>query len=112
MMYLAIALFALSAVLGVAILWKWMSKQDASKGVIYSHGIVAAGGLGVLVFYALQNPGAFPKVSLILFAVAAVAGFYMFFRDLAKKTSPMGLAFTHALVAVAGFVALLAFVFA
>ena len=112
MLYAAIALFALSAVLGLTILIKWLSKKDASKGVIYSHGIVAATALGILVAYAIMNPANFPKVSIILFAIAAVGGFYMFFNDLRKKMSPMAIAFIHAILAVAGFVTLLLFVFA
>jgi hypothetical protein len=112
MIYFAITLFAVSAVLGAAILIKWLSNKDASKGVIYSHGIVAAIGLVLLIVYALQNPGNFPKISIILFVVAALGGFYMFIRDLKKKTSPLAIAFTHALLAVGGFVALLFFVFA
>ena len=105
MIYLAIALFAVSAVLGLTILVKWLTKKDASKGVIYSHGIVAAVALVLLIVYAVQNPGNFPKISIILFVVAALGGFYMFLRDLKKKTSPMAIAFTHALLAVGGFVA-------
>jgi len=111
-MYAAIALFALSAVLGLTILLKWLGKKDASKAVVYSHGIVAAAGLAILVAYALMNPTAFPKISLVLFAIAAVFGFYMFFNDLRKKMSPLAVAFIHALLAVGGFVALLVFVFA
>ena len=110
--YIAIALFALSAVLGLSILIKWLTHKDASKGVIYSHGIVAAAALVTLVVFAFNNPDNFPKVSLILFVISAVVGFYMFFRDLRKKMSPMGLAVAHGIVAVLGFVALLLFAFA
>ena len=112
MIYAAIALFAVSAVLGLAILLKWLSKKDASKAVIYSHGAVAATALIILVVYAIQNPSNFPKVSLGLFVVGALVGFYMFINDLRQKMSPMALAFAHALVAVAGFVGLLLFAFA
>ncbi len=110
MIYLAIGLFALSAVLGLMILIKWLTKKNASKGVIYSHGIAAAAALVLLVVYAIQNPGNFPKVSLILFVVAALGGFYMFFNDMRNKPSPMAVAFIHALLAVGGFVMLLGFV--
>jgi hypothetical protein len=111
MIYLAIALFALSAVLGLTILIKWLTKKDASRGVVYSHGIVAAVALLLLVVYALQNPGSFPRVSLILFVISALGGFYMFFNDLKKKPSPLAIAFVHALLAVGGFLSLLFFVF-
>jgi hypothetical protein len=111
MIYAAIALFALAAVLGLAILIKWLTKKEASKAVVYSHGIVAAVALVILVVYALQNPDNYPQVSLILFIIAALFGFYMFFRSLRNKLSPIAVAFIHALLAVGGFVMLLAFAF-
>jgi 4-amino-4-deoxy-L-arabinose transferase-like glycosyltransferase len=109
--YLAIALFGVSAVLGLAILIKWMNRKSASWGVIYSHGLVAAAALVALVVFAIQNPGNYPQVALALFVLSAVVGFYMFFRDLSKKMSPLGLAVAHGLVAVSGFIALLVYVF-
>src|SRR3954468_23926353 len=99
-LYITIALFALSAVLGVTILYKWLTKQGASKGVVYSHGIAAAVALVLLIVYAVQNPANFPKASIILFVIAALGGFYMFFLDLKKKYSPMAVAYIHALLAV------------
>lgn len=111
MIYSAIALFALSAVSGLLILIKWLTKKDASRAVIYSHGIVAAAGLLLLVVYAVRNTENFPKASLILFVVAALGGFYMFFNDLRKKPSPLAVAFIHALLAVGGFLSLLFFAF-
>jgi hypothetical protein len=107
--YLAIGLLALSAVFGLTILIKWLTNKSASKGVIYSHGIIAAAGLVALIIFAVNNPDNFPKVGLILLLVSAVVGFYMFFRDMKHKMSPMGLAVAHALVAVSGVVALLVF---
>ncbi|MBL7931523.1 MAG: hypothetical protein JNL60_06465 [Bacteroidia bacterium] len=109
MMYFTIALFALSAVLGLIILINWLTKKNAPRGVVYSHGLVAALALVLLIVYAVQNPDNFPKASIILFVIAALGGFYMFFNDLKKKTSPLAIAFIHALLAVAGFIMLLAY---
>lgn len=111
-MYVSIVLFALAAVLGVTIITKWFSGKGASKAVIYSHGVVAVAGFLLLIYYAVQNQHNFPKVSIILFAIAAVAGLYMFTGDQKGKPHPMAIAVTHALVAVIGFVTLLYFVFA
>jgi hypothetical protein len=110
-LYVTIIVFALSAVLGLTILIKWLSKKEVSKGVIYSHGIFAALGLGLLAFFAVENADNFPKTALILLVIAAIGGFYMFFRELQKKMSPYSIAFVHALLAVAGFVSLLLFSF-
>ena len=38
MIYLPVALFAVAAVLGVAILVKWLQDQEAPKAIVYSHG--------------------------------------------------------------------------
>lgn len=111
MMYSAIALFAVSAVLGLTILINWLTHKNASRGVIYSHGIAAALALVLLIVYAVQHPGSFPGVSILLFVLSALIGIYMFIRDLSKKTSPLLIAFIHALLAVSGFAALLIFVF-
>ena len=104
-------LFAVSAVLGLTILIRWLTKKQASGAVIYSHGIVAAIALALLVVYAIQHPARFPKVSLLLFVLAALGGFYMFVNDLRKKTSPLAIAFIHAMLAAGGLVALLVFAF-
>lgn len=110
-MYFSIIVFALSAVLGLTILVKWLTKKEASKAVIYSHGATAAAALVALIVYAAKNPEHFPKASIILFVLAALGGFYMFINDLRGKFSPMAVAFVHALLAVAGFVMLLGFAF-
>lgn len=111
MIYISILTFAVSAILGLMILIKWLTKKDASKKVIYSHGITAAAALVILIIYALGHPDNFPKASIILFVIAAIGGFYMFINDLRGKFSPMAVAFIHAVLAVAGFVTLLTFVF-
>jgi hypothetical protein len=109
MIYLIIALLALAAVLGLVILIKWLTKKEASRGVIYSHGLVAAVALVSLIGYAVKNPDHFPMISICLLVASALGGFYMFIRDMNKKESPMAIAFIHAILAVSGFVALLLF---
>lgn len=109
MIYASIVLFALAAIFGLAILVKWLTNKSASRTVVYLHGVAAVAALALLIVYAIQHPGNFPKVSLLLFAIAAVAGIYMFLRDLNQKTSPLPIAFIHGLVAVSAFVVLLLF---
>ncbi len=107
--YLTIACLALAAVLGLIILIKWLTKKEAPRGVVYSHGLVAAVGLISLIVYAVKNPANFPMASIVLLVVSALGGFYMFIRDMNKKESPLAIAFVHALLAVSGFIALLVF---
>lgn len=111
MLYLSIALFSGSAVLGLVILVRWLSKTDASRGIIYAHGIAAATALVILGLYSFQNPADFPRLSLILFVIAALGGFYLFFSNMKSGAKPVAIAFIHALLAVGAFVTLLLFVF-
>ena len=107
MLYLVIGLFALAAVIGLIILKNWLTAGHTPRTVVYAHGIFAAIALVLLVVYFLSHPAGSLRTSLILFVVAAVAGFYMFFQDLQGKFSPVWLAVLHGIVAVSGFVFLL-----
>ena len=107
MLYLTIGLFAIAAVMGIIILKNWLTSANTSRTVVYAHGIFAAIALVLLLVHTLRDPATGLKTSLILFVVAALGGFYMFFRDLKGKYSPVWLAVTHGLLAVAGFIFLL-----
>jgi hypothetical protein len=111
MIYTSIALFALAALFGLTMLIKWLRKEDAPRGVAYIHGIVAALALVILIMYGVGHPDHFPKISIILFIIAALGGIFMFIRDVMKKPPIIPLAFVHALLAVSGLVTLLMFVF-
>lgn len=104
MLYAIIILFALAAVFGLIILKNWLTAQNTAKGTVYTHGVFAALGLVLLIVYYFQNEAKTLRTSIVLFLIAAIAGFYMFFRDLKGKMSPTWLAIVHGLVAVAGFV--------
>jgi hypothetical protein len=103
MLYVTIALFAIAAVIGIIILKNWLTSANTSRTVVYLHGIFAAVALILLLVQTLRNPAGQLRTSLILFAVAAAGGFYMFFQDLKGKFSPTWLAVVHALLAIGGF---------
>ncbi|RYY90173.1 MAG: hypothetical protein EOO15_03760 [Chitinophagaceae bacterium] len=103
MLYAAITLFAIAALLGIVILKNWLTSADTGRGVVYAHGLFAALGLGLLLYQWSKEPSALLRNSLVLFGLAALGGFYMFFRDLKGKFSPTWLAVVHGLLAVAGF---------
>lgn len=111
MLYVSIIAFALAAVFGLTILLKWAGNSDAPRLVVYSHGLLAATGLVLLLIAALNNKDHAPVVSIVLFLIAALAGFYMFFKDVVKKKRSLMIGIVHAVVAVTGFVLLLLFVF-
>jgi len=110
MLYIVIILFALAAVMGVLILKNILAANHAPRAVVYTHGIFAAVALVLLVVYAVQNGTNGVMASIVLFIIAALGGFYMFFRDLKGKLGPVWLAIVHALLAVTGFVILLLFI--
>ncbi len=107
MLYLILALFLIAAILGIIIFKNWVTTANTSRTVIYAHGIFAAVALILLLVQVLQNKRGNFQTSLILFVVAALIGFYMFFQDLKRKFSPVWLAVIHALLALGGFIVLL-----
>lgn len=110
MLYLTIGLFALAAVLGVVLAVSIFKPVPSTpKPVVYAHGLFAAAALGILIFYSVKNPDNYPIVSLILFIIAALGGFILFFNDMKRKPGPRSLVVIHALAAVVAFVLLLAF---
>lgn len=109
MLILTIILFALAAALGSAVMVQIINDRETNKPVAYAHGAVAAIALALLIIYAISNPASYPRISLILFIVAALGGFVLFGKDLMGKPGPKALALIHGLAAVAAFVLLLIF---
>ena len=107
MLYLTIALFALAAILGIIMLKNWLTSAKTPRAVVYTHGAFAALALLLLVTYLVNHPSSSLKTALVLFVIAALGGFFMFFRELKGKLSPVWLAIIHGLLAVAGFLFLL-----
>lgn len=110
MLYTIIALFALAAIMGMALLSYVLRDKETPKGIMIVHGLFAATGLVLLLSYVFgDKPG--PVESAVLFVVAALGGFIMAARDLTGKKIPKWLAVAHGLIAVSGFVFLLLFTF-
>ncbi|MFZ6009372.1 MAG: hypothetical protein ACOYXT_03420 [Bacteroidota bacterium] len=113
MMYAIIGLFALAAVMGLTVAIAILSKKpETPKAAVYAHGALGATALVLLIVYMMNNPENYPQIALILFVVAALGGFILFYNDVSKKKpGPVGLVVIHALVAVTAFVLLLFFAF-
>lgn len=110
MLIIAITLFALAALLGIYLISFVLMNKNTPKGVVFIHGPVAALALILLIIYAVTHQPS-PWLSIILFALAAVGGFTMVYRDLTGKTLPKWLAMGHGLLAVVGFISLVFFTF-
>ena len=109
-LYTIIGLFALGAVLGMYLLSFVIGKKETPKFVAVIHGVFVAAALILLMVFNSKNPGLLD--SIILFVIAALGGIVLFIRDITGKSLPRWLALLHAVVAVGGFVVLLAHAFA
>lgn len=110
MLFLAILLFALAAMLGFYLLSFVLQDKNTPKGVAFVHGPLALLGLMILIIYAIQYQPA-PIVSIIIFVLAALGGLTLIIKDLTGKKVPKWLALTHGFVALMGFFSLIFFAF-
>ena len=107
---LSILLFAIAAVAGLIMAITHFRKATAPRPVLaVLHGVFAASGLVVLLLALIKvgMQGA-PAIALGLLLVAALGGFGLLSFHLRGRALPSGLVVGHALLAVAGFVTLLA----
>lgn len=109
MIYTSIAFFALAAILGMILLSYVLREKETPKGVVFTHGPLAAIGLILLIIYTVNQPG--PVESIVLFTIAALGGVVMLVKDLSGKKIPKWLGVLHGLLAVSGFIFLLVFAF-
>jgi branched-subunit amino acid transport protein AzlD len=108
-LYLIIALFALGALIGMYLLALVLQKKETPKFVAFIHGAFVASALVLLIVYNFNHPGFIEAI--VLFVVAAVGGLTLIIRDLTGKSLPRWLAIGHGLIAVGGFIFLLACAF-
>jgi hypothetical protein len=107
---IAIVLFALAAVFGLIVLLKVLKGEATPKPAVFIHGLIAASALALVLYYVVTHAEKSPMASLVVFLIAALGGFFMFFMDMSKRPVPKGVALIHAGAAVVGLVLLIAFV--
>lgn len=110
MVYTAIALFSIAALLGMFLLSLVLQKKETPKAIAFIHGLFAAVALVILLIYTFRTEPDLTAAS-VLFVIAAIGGFVLIARDLMGKSLPKSLAVAHGLLAVTGFVFLLAYAF-
>lgn len=109
-LYAIIGLFALGAIIGMYLLALVLQNKETPKAVALIHGAFVVVALIMLIVYITKNtPG--PVESLVLFIIAAAGGLVVGYRDFTGKKIPKWLAVAHGLIAVTGFIFLLAFAF-
>lgn len=111
MLTVSVIIFAAAAVFGLLNLVAVLGNKQTSRPLIYLHGILAATALVLLAVFTINSTGSSPVISLFLFIIVAVVGFYLFARDVTKKAVPKAVALTHGIVAVVSFIILLIFLF-
>jgi hypothetical protein len=109
----AIVLFAVAAVIGLSMAVAHFRGQSPPKlAMALLHGLFAACGLVVLLLGVMQlGTGGKSAIALGLFLIAALGGFTLLSFHLRGRALPNGLVIGHAVLAVAGFLTLLAAVF-
>jgi hypothetical protein len=108
-LYSIVGLFSIGALAGIYLLTVVLQNKQTPKFVSLIHGGCVVIAFTMLIMYSLEKPG--PVESIVLFAMAALGGLVLIYRDLAGKPIPKWLAITHGLLAVTGFSFLLAYVF-
>jgi hypothetical protein len=107
---ISIVLFAVAAVAGLTMAVMHFRKASAPRPLLAAlHGLFAASGLIVLLLAVMKAgmQGA-PAAALGVLVVAALGGFALLSFHMRGRALPSGLMVGHALLAVAGFVTLLA----
>lgn len=113
MFSIAAVLFAIAALGGLVMAYMHF-KQDRNPpgGLAALHGLLAASGLLVLIWGAVEfGVGAYLGWALGLFVVAALGGFFLLSVYLRGKRLPGTVVVVHGLVAVVAFLLLLAGIF-
>jgi hypothetical protein len=107
---LSILLFAVAALAGATMaVMHFRGKTPPRPALAAIHGLFAASGLVVLLLALLKvGFGGTPGIAFGLFALAALGGFALLSFHLRGRALPSGLVVGHGLLAVAGFVVLVA----
>lgn len=110
LIYTAIGMFALAALIGFYMLSLVLQKKPVPKGAAITHGLLAATAL-VLLIVDMVKAGADTVQIIVLFVITALGGIVLFARDLTGRSLPKSLAIVHGLLAVTGFIFLLIYTF-
>src|ERR1044071_1517504 len=108
MIYIALVLFAIAALIGIYLLSFVLQKKETPKSVALVHGAVAATALVLVIIHTVKT-GADIWQIIALFVLTALGGIVLFVRDIMGKSLPKSLALVHGLLAVASFIFLLVY---
>ncbi len=108
MIYTAIAIFGMTAILGMYLLSFVLRDKETPKAISMTHGVFAVTGLVLLIVYCFgDSPG--PIASIVVFSIAAIGGFILIYKDITGQKIPKWLGIVHGVTAVVGFAFLIVF---
>lgn len=108
MLTIALTVFAIAALGGVFLAVHVLRGQLAPWPISLLHAALGAAGLVILLLVVLDSARPLATWALGLLAVAALGGFFLASMHLRSKVAPKAVVGLHALLAMAGFVMLLA----
>lgn len=111
MLIAASIVFALAAVLGIALATLHRQHRGAPIPLALFHGALAGSGIVLLILAVGDLARTGLVISLVLFVLAAVGGFVLFARHLGHRPLPMLLIGGHGLIAAISLVILLVMTF-
>lgn len=110
-MTIAAVLFALAAVLGITLATLVTKGRERPLGIVLTHGALAAAGIIALLIAVVGDGATLAVWALVVFVLAALGGFVLFWMDRTNRPLPMPMVGGHGLVAVVAFVVLLVALF-
>jgi hypothetical protein len=110
LLYSSMVVFGIAALIGVYLISHVLQDKLPPKSVALAHGAIAATALVLLIVY-IYNTGADLIQAVALFVIVALGGVIMFVRHLTGKNIPKWLAIGHGVLAILGFIFLLAYTY-
>lgn len=110
MLYLALGLFLVAAMLGVVLLTNVLANKTPSNNIILSHGIIAVLGVLLVIHYTLENDLDDLLIILVMFGLAILGGSILFTMQLRKQAIPKIMALVHPVVAAIAVISLIMYV--
>src|SRR5215467_2924311 len=108
MLNIAAILFAIGALGGIVLAAHVLRARFAPWALSLLHAALGAAGIVLVLVAVIGGARGTTSLALILFVVAALGGFFLASFHYRKQIPPKAVVIVHAVVAVAGFVTLLA----
>lgn len=111
MIYTIVALFAVTALLGIILISFVLRDKTPPKALAILHGLLAVIALVLLVVHTI-NDNRIYITCIVIFVLAAIGGLIMIGKHLSNKPLSKWLAAVHGLAAISGYIVLLVNTFA